>query len=61
MKKIMAEFRKEEKVLAEAGATVYIRGSRAYADLGGALIRLDTTEGLKEDQELDVIIKEREP
>lgn len=43
-----------EEVLAEEGATVYIRGSRAYAMVGSGMIRLDTSKGLRDGQQLCV-------
>jgi hypothetical protein len=49
----------EQEVLAEEGAEVYIRGSRAYAEVGGGMIRLDTSEGLRDGAPLTVTVTRR--
>lgn len=47
---------KEEDVRAETAASAYLRGSRAYAELGGGMIRLDTMEGLQDGELLRVLV-----
>jgi len=48
-------------VLADEPATVWIRGSRAYAEIGIGLVRLDRAAGLKDGQSLIATIREATP